>query len=93
MRRRVDVRWRIRATDFAPLQDRQLKIIQHALGLLKPGGVLVYSTCSLEPEENEMVVAQLLRESTNSRKIEARTSLPFRDRFDGAFAAKFMLTG
>ncbi len=93
MRRRVDVRWRIRAADFVRMQEQQLKIVRTALGLLKIGGVLVYSTCSLEPEENEKVVQQLLREFANSRQMEARSSLPFRDGFDGAFAAKLVRAG
>ena len=93
MRRRVDVRWRIRAADFVRMQEQQLKIVRTALGLLKTGGVFVYSTCSLEPEENEKVVQQLLREFANSRQMEARSSLPFRDGFDGAFAAKLIRAG
>ena len=93
MRRRVDVRWRIRTADFVRMQEQQLKIVRTALGLLKTGGVFVYSTCSLEPEENEKVVQQLLREFANSRQMEARSSLPFRDGFDGAFAAKLVRAG
>ncbi len=93
MRRRVDVRWRIRAMDFVRMQDRQLKIVRSALALLKPGGVLVYSTCSLQPEENEEVVQQVLREFADLRQTDVQSSLPFRDGFDGAFAVKFIRTG
>jgi 16S rRNA (cytosine967-C5)-methyltransferase len=60
------------------------------LRLLKPGGVLLYSTCSLEREENEQLVRRLLSELPGLR-LEAETdSLPFRDGFDGAFAAKLV---
>jgi 16S rRNA (cytosine967-C5)-methyltransferase len=90
MRRRVDLRWRLRATDFAWMRKEQLTILRHILPLLKPAGVLVYSTCSLEPEENEQVVKQLLAEFPNVRVIETRKSQPFRHGFDGAFAAKLM---
>ena len=93
MRRRVDVRWRIRGADFARMQEQQLKIVRTVLSLLRTGGVFVYSTCSLEPEENERVVEQVLREFANFRQMEARSSLPFRDGFDGAFAAKLIRTG
>lgn len=90
MRRRVDVRWRLRVDDFARMQKRQLEITRHAAALLKPGGILVYSTCSLEPEENEQMVTQLLQPCANLKLVEQRLLTPTTDRFDGAFAAKFV---
>jgi len=56
---------------------------------LKAGGTLVYSTCSLEGEENEDVVQQLVQTMSILQLEEERSSLPFRDNFDGAFAARF----
>ena len=88
IRRRVDVRWRLRPKDFSRMPNEQFIITQAVLGLLKPGGVLVYSTCSLEPEENEQLVCSLLSELPGQRLEAKRGSLPFRDAFDGAFAAK-----
>ncbi len=88
MRRRVDVRWRLTPNDFARMSQRQMSILSSVARLLKPGGVLVYSTCSLEPEENEQLIAQALREFPNLNLIETKSVLPFRDHFDGAFAAK-----
>ena len=88
IRRRIDVRWRLRPADFSRMINEQLIITRAALQLLKPGGVLVYSTCSLEPEENEQVVGRLLSESRGLRLGAEKASLPFRDGFDGAFAAK-----
>jgi 16S rRNA (cytosine967-C5)-methyltransferase len=93
IRRRVDVRWRLTADEFARMQSRQLDLIRAVLPLLKPGGTLVYSTCSMEPEENEELVARALSEFPNLRHIESRQTFPFRDRIDGAFAAKFERIG
>ena len=92
MRRRVDVRWRLTPADFGRMQGRQIEIIRAVLQLLKPGGVIVYSTCSLEPEENQEVVRRVLAEMPILRLEAERDSLPFRDGFDGAFAAKFIRT-
>ena len=88
MRRRVDVRWRLPPSDFIHMQKRQLAILRAVLPLLKSGGVLVYSTCSLEPEENEQVVQRLLGEMSILQLEEEKHCFPFRDGFDGAFAAK-----
>jgi 16S rRNA (cytosine967-C5)-methyltransferase len=88
MRRRVDVRWRLKPNDFGRMQNEQLAIARAVVPLLKPGGVLVYSTCSLEPEENEQVAASLRAEFPNLKAIEQNFVTPFRDGFDGAFAAR-----
>jgi 16S rRNA (cytosine967-C5)-methyltransferase len=90
MRRRVDARWRLQPSDFPRMQQRQLEIICALVPLLKPKGTLVYSTCSLEPEENEQVVRQALTSASVLRLEEQKHSLPFRDSLDGAFAAKFI---
>jgi ribosomal RNA small subunit methyltransferase RsmB len=88
MRRRVDVRWRLKPTDFARMQVRQIEIVRAVTPLLKKDGVIVYSTCSLEREENEEVVRELADSMSILRLEEEKFSLPFRDNFDGAYAAK-----
>jgi 16S rRNA (cytosine967-C5)-methyltransferase len=90
MRRRVDVRWRLQPADFLRMQQRQLEMLRALIPLLAANGILVYSTCSLEPEENEQVVRRIPNGPSALRPIEENRSLPFRDGFDGAFAAKFI---
>jgi 16S rRNA (cytosine967-C5)-methyltransferase len=92
MRRRVDLKWRLRRIDFDRMHQRQTQIVRALVPLLKPKGTLVYSTCSLEPEENEEVVRRILAETPALRLEAKRDSLPLRDGFDGAFVAKFVWT-
>jgi 16S rRNA (cytosine967-C5)-methyltransferase len=60
LRRNPDVKWRRRPGDLATAAERQREILAAAATMLKPGGRLVYATCSLEPEENDEVVAGFL---------------------------------
>jgi len=78
--RNPEIKWRLRETDLARFADMQRKILEQALPHLKPGGKLVYSTCSLEREENEDIVDGLAVAATHLR-------LPGRDPGDGFFAA------
>jgi 16S rRNA (cytosine967-C5)-methyltransferase len=58
--RHPEIRWKLRAEDLLDLHDRQARLLRNALPHLGPNGRLVYSTCSLEPEENESVVRDVL---------------------------------
>jgi 16S rRNA (cytosine967-C5)-methyltransferase len=88
MRRRVDLRWRIQPEEIQRLRVTQLELLHAAAVKLKPGGVLVYSTCSLEPEENGEVVKQFLSEHPDFKLESERELLPFADNVDGAFVAR-----
>ena len=68
VRRHPDVAWLKQESDIATLAAQQAKLIRRGLALLKPGGVLVYCTCSLEPEEGEQVVAALLAAESGVRR-------------------------
>lgn len=90
MRRRVDLRWRLHVEEIAHLRATQLGLLRQAAPLLKPGGTLVYSTCSLEPEENHEVVEQFLGEQPGFKLERKRELLPFADGVDGAFVARLV---
>jgi len=106
MRRHPDARWRLQQGVFARAAERQERLLTAAAALVRPGGLLIYATCSLEPEENELVVESFLngnREFTRSPRppqdaapAELVTgagdfqSLPQRHGIDGAYAARLI---
>jgi 16S rRNA (cytosine967-C5)-methyltransferase len=67
--RNPEIRHRLRLEDLARQTERQRALLLAALRAVRPGGRVVYSTCSLEPEENEQVVAAVLAETPNARQI------------------------
>jgi 16S rRNA (cytosine967-C5)-methyltransferase len=90
MRRRVDLRWRIRLAEIERLRATQLGLLRQAAAFLKPGGTLVYSTCSLEPEENVGVVRCFLSDCAEFRLADEHELLTFVDGVDGAYVAKLV---
>ena len=101
LRRHPDGRWRVTPDDLAALAALQDELLDAAAALVRPGGLLVYSTCSLEPEENEVRVERFLSERSGW-SVEATGAvdeslrdaagylrvLPQRHGVDGAFAAR-----
>ena len=86
--RRADARWRFDPARLAQLAETQLAILENlALRHLAPGGRLVYSTCSIEEEENEAVVAEFLRRHPEFRLADQTLQVPPDRECDGAFAA------
>jgi 16S rRNA (cytosine967-C5)-methyltransferase len=76
--RNPEIKWKLRPEDLHDLQARQIAILRAAMRHVAPGGRLIYSTCSLEPEENEQVIAALQgspQDSSDFKIIPARTEL------------------
>jgi 16S rRNA (cytosine967-C5)-methyltransferase len=101
-RRHPDARWRLKVSDLAVSASMQRTIMRDAAHLVRPGGLLIYSTCSLETEENDAQVEQFLREHPDFVLEPPPTGtvpaavldagrlrvLPQRHGVDGAFAAR-----
>lgn len=87
MRHRVDVKWRLQEGDFKKHPRQQLALLAAAARLVAPGGRLVYSTCSLEREENEDVVKEFLADRHGKWTQESQViSRPWETGHDGAAA-------
>lgn len=88
--RNPEIRWRLTPSDIGELHDKQVAILKQALGMVKAGGRLVYSTCSLEVEENEAVVKEVIEGSTGFTVSSSMRRTPGIDSGDGFFAAVFV---
>jgi 16S rRNA (cytosine967-C5)-methyltransferase len=99
MRRNPDLRWRLQEKDIARLAANQYRLLTAASAFLAAGGRLVYSTCSIEPEENQELIEKFLTNngafrlvdfSKANRFVETRgimAAKPSRDKIDGVFVA------
>jgi 16S rRNA (cytosine967-C5)-methyltransferase len=99
LRHNPEIRWRLAPEDIAELAARQTRILSNAARTVRRGGRLVYSTCSVEPEENESVVAAFLESHKNFRQVPADApqrlltasgaarTWPHRDDTDGFYVA------
>ncbi len=83
--RRPDARWRVRREDLEPLVELQSGLLDAAIRHLEPGGRLVYSTCSIEPEENEERIADCLQRHPDLTELATKAFLPHRTAGDGGF--------
>lgn len=87
MRRRVDVRWRLSEAEFDRMVELQRALLRKCLPLLKPGGRLVYSTCSIDREENEGQMEWAVAAFPGLTCVSKESRIPHLDGVDGAFAA------
>jgi len=102
LRRNPEIRYRISTADIADLAGRQKQLLFNAARVVRPGGHLIYSTCSVEPDENEAVVQQFLENNDSFTLNEllvasrlrtgsgAARTWPHRDGADGFFICRFV---
>src|SRR4029079_5503276 len=90
MRRRVDLRWRIQPAELKRLAKTQFDLLTRAAAQVKVGGTIIYSTCSLEPEENGELVQKFLAKDKRFKLDTERALLPFQDGVDGAYVARLV---
>ncbi|MGZ8847445.1 MAG: 16S rRNA (cytosine(967)-C(5))-methyltransferase RsmB, partial [Pyrinomonadaceae bacterium] len=69
LRRNPEIRWRIGPADIAELSSKQTRILRNAARMVRPGGTLLYSTCSLEKDENEVVAEAFIKEHVEFNQI------------------------
>lgn len=102
IRHNPEIRYFLEKNDFEELSLKQLRILKNASKLVKSGGKLIYSTCSLEPEENEKTIENFLKNNSDFEKVSpnvpakfinehgfART-FPYRDEMDGFFISELI---
>ncbi len=100
--KRVDLRWKRTPEDIQNMQDLQIQLLDAATRLLKPGGIIVYSTCTITVEENESVISRFLADHPDFRtdslmgeipnpylwEKDAVRTFPHRHDMDGSFAVR-----
>jgi 16S rRNA (cytosine967-C5)-methyltransferase len=105
--KKPDIKWKRDLLDIRRMNEFQLKYLEKAASLVKENGVLVYSTCSIEPEENFEIVQKFLEKNNKFKLISAENTLPKElinengciqtyphvNQMDGTFAAKLLRTG
>ena len=89
LRRNPEIRWRLTPVDIVKLAEQQKQILRQAVEMVKPDGRLVYSTCSVEREENEEVIEEVLARDERFQLLKTTRTWPQREGSDGFFIAIF----
>jgi 16S rRNA (cytosine967-C5)-methyltransferase len=93
LRRNPEIRWRLTPVDIVKLAEQQKQILRRAVEMVKPGGRLIYSTCSVEPEENEEVIEEVLANDERFQLLKTTRTWPQHEGCDGFFVAVFERLG
>ena len=88
LRRHPDAKWKLSLTSIETIRATQAEIIAKYSKIVKPGGIMVYSTCSIFPSENEQQVEKFLLENPDFELIEDKKVSPAESGFDGFYIAK-----
>ncbi len=89
LRRNPEIRWRLKPDDILAMAAQQKQILRRAVEAVKPGGRLIYSTCSVEREENEEVIEEVLARDERFRLVKTRRTWPQREGCDGFFIGTY----
>jgi 16S rRNA (cytosine967-C5)-methyltransferase len=89
--RRVEARWRLKEEDIPKLAALQYSILKTGAAMLKPGGCLVYSTCSIEPEENRDIIKKFLSNEPQFCLDAEEYCLPAMNAGDGGYMARLLM--
>jgi 16S rRNA (cytosine967-C5)-methyltransferase len=87
LRRNPEIRWRLSNSDILNFAATQKRFLRNAADAVRPGGQLVYSTCSVESEENEEVIDESLKEDHRFQPLKTIRTWPHREGTDGFFMA------
>lgn len=85
IRRKPEIKYKEYTDELELLPKKQLAILSASSAYVKPGGVLLYSTCTINPKENDQVVDTFLRKNTSFKQVERTLLLPDKDKTDGFF--------
>src|SRR4029079_7481570 len=78
LRRNPEIRWRLSPAGIAALAEQQKQILRRAVEMVKPGGHLIYSTCSVEHDENEQVIQDVLANEDHFHPLNTIRTWPHR---------------
>jgi 16S rRNA (cytosine967-C5)-methyltransferase len=91
LRRNPDAKWKLSLDFIEKVKETQASILQNYSRMLKPGGLMVYATCSILPSENELQVQRFLKNNPDFELEEERTISPAKYGSDGFYMARLRL--